>query len=154
MYWSNFLLWSKTKKHTKTKEHQTNRGWLQRWNVVGTCSGSSLAESTTYVMEQGNVSPVVLLLGQEWCWVGRVWRTVGFITLLLDGDWDWVSIFLVSSVFLITATWSEETGPLTKAETSTDMLNRSKRWSVLWLKSRFCLICWHKYSNFQISCQS
>lgn len=35
--------------------------------------------------------------------MGRVWRTAGFIPLLLDGDEVWVSIFLVNSVFLITA---------------------------------------------------
>lgn len=31
-------------------------------------------------------SPVVRLLGQEWCWLGRAWRTAGFMALLLDGD--------------------------------------------------------------------
>lgn len=47
--------------------------------------------------DHGDVSPVSLLLGQEWCWVGRV-----FITFLLDGD-------LVSSAFLITAARGNKT---------------------------------------------
>lgn len=72
---------------------------------------------------QDKVSPVVLLLGQEWCWVGRVWRTAGFTTLLLTGDWDWVYIFLVSSVFLITAKSSEGDKAIeTQQYVYTDML--------------------------------
>lgn len=53
-------------------------------------------------------TPVFLLRGQEWCWVER-------IAVLLDGDWYWISIFWVSSVFLITATLSEEMGAIDKS---------------------------------------
>lgn len=82
---------------------------------------------TSRVRDQGNVSPVVLLLGQEWCWVGRVCRTAGFTTLLLDGDWLWVSIFLVRSAFLITATRGNRA--IDKGRDTT--ISRDRRWAML-----------------------
>lgn len=80
------------------------------------CCGDCPAASTSCVTDQGNVSPVVILLGQEWCWIGRVWRTAAFPAVLLEGDWVRVSIFLARSAFFITAALSEKTGPVTTAE--------------------------------------
>lgn len=94
MYGSQFFI---VMKNTGQNEIR-RRSWRGAKDVLETWRHS-------LVTDEGNGSPVALRLGQEWCWMGRAWRTAGFITLLLDGDWVWVSIFLVYSVFLTTATY-------------------------------------------------